>query len=82
MPRTSAPSGMMPRLDRPMPGPTSMAASILEALMQDAGVADVFAAQRIDARTLIAALRAASFRAPPGQASGESAADSPSDSPA
>ena len=82
MPRTSAPSGMMAHLGRPMPGPTSMAASVLEALMQDAGVADVFAAQRIDARTLIAALRAASFRAPPGEASGESAADSPSDSPA
>ena len=59
-----------------------MAASVLEALMQDAGVADVFAAQRIDARTLIAALRATSFRAPSGNASRESAGDSPSESPA
>ncbi len=82
MERTSTPSWMMARLGLPMAGPTSMAASVLEALMQDAGVADVFAAQRIDARTLIAALRAASFRAPPGEASGESVGDSPSESPA
>jgi ATP-dependent Clp protease ATP-binding subunit ClpA len=82
MARTSAASGMMARRGLPMAGPTSMAASVLEALMQDAGVADVFAAQRIDARTLIAALRAASFRAPPGEASGESAGDSPPESSA
>jgi len=82
MTRTSAPSWMMAHLGLPMAGPTSMAASVLEALMQDAGVADVFAEQRIDVRTLIAALRAASFRAPPGEASGESAGDSPPESPA
>jgi len=82
MARTSAPSWMMARLGPPMAGSTSMAASVLEALMQDAGVADVFIAQRIDARTLIAALRAASFRAPPREASGESAGDSPPESPA
>jgi ATP-dependent Clp protease ATP-binding subunit ClpA len=82
MARTSAPSWMMARLGPPMAGPTSMAASVLEALMQDAGVAEVFIALRIDARTLIAALRAASFRALPGEASGESAGDSPSESPA
>jgi len=82
MTRTSAPSWMMGHLGLPMAGPTSMAASVLEALMQDAGVADVFAEQRIDVRTLIAALRAASFRAPPGEASGESAGDSPPESPA
>ena len=72
-------SRMMARLGLPTAGPTSMAASVLEALMQDAGVADVFTAQRIDARTLIAALRAASFRPPPGEASGESSGDSPSE---
>jgi len=82
MTRTSAPSWMMGHLGLPMAGPTSMAASVLEALMQDAGVADVFAEQRIDVRTLIAALRAASFRTPPGEASGESAGDSPPESPA
>jgi len=82
MTRTSAPSWMMGHLGLPMAGPTSMAASVLEALMQDAGVADVFAEQRIDVSTLIAALRAASFRAPPREASGESVGDSPSESPA
>ena len=82
MARTSAPSWMMARLGPPMAGPTSMAASVLEALMQDAGVADVFAAQRIDARTLIAALRAASFRAPPGHASGSSVSEPPPPPPA
>jgi len=81
MTRTSAPSWMMAHLGLPMAGPTSMAASVLEALMQDAGVADVFAAQRIDARTLIAALRAASFRAPPGHAPGSSASEPPPPSP-
>ena len=82
MERTSTPSWMTGRVSLPMAGPTSMAASVLEVLMQDAGVADVFAAQRIDARTLIAALRAASFRAPPGEAFGESVGDSPPESPA
>ncbi len=79
MARTPTPSWMMARQGPPMAGSRSMAAAVLEALMQDAGVADVFAAQRIDARTLIAALRAASFRPPPGEASGESAGDSPSE---
>ena len=80
--RAATPSWMMARLGLPMAGPTSMAASVIEALMQDAGVADVFAAQGIDARMLLAALRAASFRAQPSDSPGTSAGDSsPEQSP-
>ncbi len=54
-----------------------MAASIIETLLQDANIADVFAAQRIDVRMLTAALRTAALRPPPGDAPGRSAGDSP-----
>ena len=48
--------------------PSWMAASILEALLQDPDIADVFAAQGIDARMLTAALRSAAVRQRPGDA--------------
>ncbi len=79
MARTSTPGWMVARLNYPMAGTTSMAASIIEALLFDAGVVEAFAAQGIDAKMLIAALRAASFRAPPGDARGSAAGDSPPD---
>jgi ATP-dependent Clp protease ATP-binding subunit ClpC len=58
-------------------GTAWMAASILEALMHEPGIADVFAAQEIDAGKLIAALQASAFRSPPGDAPGSSAGQSP-----
>ena len=42
-----------------------MAASLIEVLLRDATIAGVFAAQRIDAGMLLAALRSASLRARP-----------------
>ncbi len=61
--------------------PSWMAASILEALLQDPNIADVFAAQGIDVRMLTAALRSAAPRQPPGDAPGSSAGDAPQPSP-
>jgi ATP-dependent Clp protease ATP-binding subunit ClpC len=65
MARESALRSTAPRLNFPVSGPTYMAASIIEALMHDAGVAETFAAQGVDAKMLIAALRASAFRTPP-----------------
>ncbi len=56
--------------------PGWMAASIIETLLQDANIADVFAAQGIDVRMLTAALRTAALRPPPGHAPGSSTGDS------
>jgi hypothetical protein len=58
-----------------------MAASIIETLLQDANIADVFAAQGIDVRMLTAALRSAALRPPPGHAPGSSPGDSATPSP-
>jgi len=55
-----------------------MAASIIEVLLQDANIADVFAAQGIDVRMLTAALRTVALRPPPGHAPGSSEGDPPS----
>lgn len=57
---------MVGHLAPPVPGTTWMAASIIEALLGDPGIAGVFAAQQIHAASLIAALRTASFRKPSG----------------
>jgi ATP-dependent Clp protease ATP-binding subunit ClpC len=81
MPKASATGWTAGRLSFPIAGPTSMAASVIEALMHDAGVAEVFAAQGIDPKRLLAALRAAAFRAPPSDPPGSSASDSPPVSP-
>jgi ATP-dependent Clp protease ATP-binding subunit ClpA len=77
----SAPVRMVGYLIPPTAGSTWMAASIVEALLRDAGVAGVFAAQGIDAGTLVAALRTAALRPPPGDAPGTAAGDSPTPSP-
>jgi hypothetical protein len=58
-----------------------MAASIVEALLRDAAIAGVFAAQGINAKMLTAALRTAALHPPPGDAPGSSASDSPPPSP-
>jgi ATP-dependent Clp protease ATP-binding subunit ClpC len=79
MPRSSTPAQMFGYL--PIEGPTSMAASIIQALLRDPAVAETFAAQGIDAKMLVAALRAAAFRTPPGEAPGSSAGESPPASP-
>jgi ATP-dependent Clp protease ATP-binding subunit ClpA len=79
MERTPTPTRMVGYL--PTEGPTSMAASIIQALLRDPVVAEAFAAQGIDAHRLIAALHAAAFRTPLDNAPGSSAGDSPSGSP-
>ncbi len=77
----SAPVRMVGYLIPPTAGSTWMAASIIEALLRDAGIAGVFAAQGIDAGTLIAALRSTALRPPPGHAPGSSSGDSATPSP-
>jgi len=81
MERTPGPARMVGYLNYPIAGSTSMAASIVEALLHDAGVAEAFAAQGIDAKMLIAALRAAAFRGPKGDSPGASPGESPPASP-
>jgi ATP-dependent Clp protease ATP-binding subunit ClpC len=59
IPKASSPAWMVGRLNFPVTDSTSMAASLIEVLLRDAAIAGVFAAQRIDAGMLLAALRSA-----------------------